>query len=99
VGIAAWRLPYVAIIDRFGLNDKVIARTPPPAKRHRFQAHDRWPPPGYLACFEPNLTVFDSFEIDDRKAPMSIDRIVRCEAEFLAAVRDGATGAATEETP
>jgi arabinofuranosyltransferase len=99
VGLAAWRLPYVAIIDRFGLNDKVIARTPPPPNRHRFQAHDRWPPKGYLACFEPNVSVFDSFEIDDRKAPMTAERIITCEAEHLAAVRAGQVTAEREESP
>ena len=29
VGVVGWVLPEVAIIDRFGLNDRVIARAPP----------------------------------------------------------------------
>lgn len=55
VGYPAWTLPDVAIIDRLGLNDRVIARTPKKSKRRKM-AHDRAPPPGYVACFRPNVS-------------------------------------------
>ena len=64
VGAAAWALPHVAIIDEFGLNDRVIAQNPVPTprprsaggqRRVRVMAHERRPPPGYVECFLPNV--------------------------------------------
>lgn len=45
VGYPAWTMPDVATIDKLGLNDRVIARTPNQGKRRKM-AHDRAPPPG-----------------------------------------------------
>jgi arabinofuranosyltransferase len=56
VGVVGWVLPNVAIIDALGLNDRVIARLPPPFRPEgRQMAHDRMPPRAYVACFRPNV--------------------------------------------
>lgn len=57
VGVLGWSLPHVAVIDVWGLNDRVIARSRPRHERtgRREMAHDRRPPEGYVACFRPNL--------------------------------------------
>jgi len=58
VGVLGWVYPHVAIIDSWGLNDFVVARSP--VLRHadgrtpRQMAHDRKPPPGYVDCLRPN---------------------------------------------
>lgn len=61
VGVPSWVLPEVAILDVYGLNDRVIARHPPLPPEGRQMAHARVPPPGYIECFRPNAT-FMSFE-------------------------------------
>ena len=35
VGVVGWVLPDVAIVDAFGLSDRVIAHTPPPSRDER----------------------------------------------------------------
>lgn len=91
VGAPGWVMPTIAIVDDFGLSDRVIAASPPrttdPARR--FMAHDRKPPPGYVECFEPNVRVSETGKvaIRQRKTPMTADRIRACEAEFLARTR------------
>lgn len=55
VGVPGWVLPQVNIIDALGLNDRVIARTPPYPGAERVMAHDRHPLAGYLECFRPNV--------------------------------------------
>ena len=56
VGVVGWVLPNVAIIDALGLNDRVVARLPPPLRPEgRQMAHDRMPPRSYVACFHPNV--------------------------------------------
>lgn len=58
VGIAPYYLPNVAVIDLYGLTDAVIARTPVDRpNKERVMAHDRHPPPGYLASRGVNITV------------------------------------------
>jgi arabinofuranosyltransferase len=57
VGVPSWVLPNVAILDKFGLNDYVIARTPVPADRVRYMAHSRQAPPGYIESFRPNVSL------------------------------------------
>jgi arabinofuranosyltransferase len=85
VGVPGWNLPEVAIIDFFGLNDKVVARTPvtstPPM---RLMAHERNPPPGYIDCFLPNF-VLDGPRILPRKprpTPLTDQVIHDCETRF-----------------
>jgi arabinofuranosyltransferase len=81
VGIPGWYLPLVAVIDTKGLNDYVIARTvPKQAGVDRKMAHERFPPKGYLACFEPNVRVSKKrVTIRKRKQPLTERRIFECE--------------------
>ena len=55
VGVPGWTLPNVAILDRHGLNDHVVARVPLPANHVRQMAHDRSAPRDYVAEFRPNV--------------------------------------------
>ncbi len=57
LALVGWVLPQVAIIDRFGLNDKVVARSPTSTPPKRKMAHERRPPSGYVDCFQPNVRV------------------------------------------
>lgn len=86
VGVPGWVLPEVAILDGFGLNDPIIARQPPKAAREdRLMAHDRWPPPGYVECFEPNLGRSEEGDIVLRRRdrPLTDERIRACQAAYL----------------
>ncbi len=84
VGVSGWVLPYVAVLDRFGLNDLVIARTPPPRSRFRFAAHDRWPPDGYIECFRPSVkTAGAKLTFIKRTEPFDQQDIIDCEQEWL----------------
>jgi arabinofuranosyltransferase len=56
VGIPGWILADAHILDRVGLNDYVVARTPVRDVESRRMAHDRRPPDGYIACFHPNIS-------------------------------------------
>lgn len=77
VGYPAWTMPNVAILDKLGLNDRVIARTPKQGKRRKM-AHDRRPPKGYVECFDPNVS--DNATVRPR---VLTDADVRaCEARF-----------------
>ena len=55
VGAPGWVLPTSNIVDAYGLNDAVIAHNPVDPRRPRQMAHDRYPPPGYVECYRPNL--------------------------------------------
>ena len=56
VGVPGWVLPEVAILDMFGLSDRVIARAPLAVRDdERQMAHDRDPPPDYVRCLSPDL--------------------------------------------
>lgn len=92
VGVASWRMPYVAILDRMGLNDLVVARTPVREGAYRYMAHDRRPPDGYLECFRPNLRWGPGrFTVKDRKRnPLTADAIRACEQTWLQRALDGA---------
>lgn len=83
VGVLGWTLPHVAVIDRFGLNDRVIARSPParPAES-RLMAHDRLAPPGYVECFRPNVRIVGirQLTIRPRAQPLTDDDIRACES-------------------
>jgi arabinofuranosyltransferase len=58
VGVLGWVLPNVAILDELGLNDRVVARLPPPPRPGgRQMAHERRAPSAYVACFRPNLRI------------------------------------------
>ena len=91
VGVPGWVLPNVAILDTQGLNDAVIARSPPVAttSEQRHMAHDRVPPPGYIECFRPNLfvTADDVLTIGRREVDLSASEIRACENRFRAPAR------------
>jgi len=91
VGLPGWVLPRVAILDWYGLNDPVIARTPAPALRSedRLMAHDRVPPAGYIECFRPNLVELPTGAVGplERGADLTAEEIRECERRFLAQVR------------
>jgi arabinofuranosyltransferase len=81
VGVAGWVLPNVAIIDRRGLNDRVIAGHRPPEFEKRGMAHDRAPPPGYEECFRPNVFIdHRRVWLKPREAPLTDEDIRRCES-------------------
>lgn len=82
VGVVGWALPHVAIIDRFGLNDRVIARNVVRGP-YRFMAHERRPPDGYVECFSPNVRLADGVAIvEQRGTPLTADRIRECESHY-----------------
>lgn len=84
VGVPGWMFPDLAIIDLYGLNDRVIARHPPPPGEKRVMAHERRPPPGYAECFEPLLLFKDGVHahVPPRSRALTADRIRACERLF-----------------
>ena len=82
VGVVGWMLPNVAIIDALGLNDRVVARLPPPVRPEgRQMAHDRKPPRTYVACFHPNVyPVVKERIVVIESRPLTDDEIRACEA-------------------
>jgi len=91
VGVLGWVLPNVAVIDLFGLNDPVIARSPPPGDEERLMAHARRPPPGYVECFRPNTIVTPRGEVrvEPRDPPLSDAEIRSCQERRWPAVAPG----------
>jgi arabinofuranosyltransferase len=87
VGVVSWVLPRVNIIDALGLNDYVVARNPDlnlPIE----MAHERRPPKGYMECFATNVVLTDGhFTITPRADPLTVERIVRCEQDYAAAIK------------
>ncbi len=81
VGVISWQYPTVNILDSLGLNDYVIARNPTDPDRPRFMAHDRFAPPGYLECFEPNFKMVadNKYVVAQRIGDMT-QRIPDCES-------------------
>jgi arabinofuranosyltransferase len=86
VGLVGWVFPNVAIIDVLGLNDYVVARTPPPGGGERTMAHDRLTPPDYLACYRPNLYVDlqQGVRLARRESPLTDADIAACELTWRA---------------
>ena len=59
IGISAFYLPDLTVVDTFGLTDAAVARHPVTTpNRLRVMAHDRRPPPGYLALRGVNFDVY-----------------------------------------
>ncbi len=84
VGIPSWVLPNVAVIDVFGLNDYVIARTPLPDNAPRLMAHSRYPPFGYVESFRPNIRLEDGrTRIYERSTPLTSEDIARIEQSWI----------------
>lgn len=89
VGVPGWVLPEVAVIDRLGLNDRVVARTPRPPEAPRAMAHDLVEPPGYAECFEPDLTARrERFRELPREGVLLDERIEACERRFFRLVTE-----------
>jgi len=86
VGVLGWVLPNVAVLDMLGLNDWVVARTPPPPAEIRAMAHERIAPPDYLACYAPNTFVAQNGDIvvQRRETPLRDEVIAACEREWRA---------------
>ncbi len=84
VGLIGWVYPHAAVIDALGLNDHVVARTPPPAAAGRYMAHDRVPPPGYLDSFAPSLIMTPDSEIYEppRRPLLTDDQIRQVELRY-----------------
>ncbi len=81
VGVPAWSLPHVHVIDRWGINDYVIARNPIDRSRERLMAHSRRPPEGYIECFLPNVIIREGkAEVIARTQPLTDQDIIQCEA-------------------
>ncbi len=94
VGVAAWTLPHVNVIDVLGLNDYVIARTPPRASsKERFMAHSRWPPKGYVPSYAPNVVLaFPGVRVEPREVPLTEQQVADSERFWRARARRWAKG-------
>ncbi|MCP4291733.1 MAG: hypothetical protein GY780_07835, partial [bacterium] len=84
IGGLSWSLPYVNFIDLFGLNDRVIARSPAVSNSTRRMAHDRIAPGGYVDCFKPNveLNPRGGIRVIPRPSPLTSDEITNCETKW-----------------
>lgn len=71
VGVSGYNLNEVAIIDFFGLNDWVVARSPKSGAQINM-AHDRLPPIKYVLCFSPNAQVDKQWVAFMNHVPMPI---------------------------
>ena len=89
VGVVSWSLPHVSIIDYLGLNDYVVARTPP---QHDYMAHSRTPPPGYALSFRPNVLVENRrVRVKLRDPPLDAMEVRQTEAYWRAWLDDKTT--------
>lgn len=84
VGVPGWVFPHVNIIDQYGLNDYVVARSLPVKRPHRLMAHDRQAPPGYVEAFEPNLAISVEGRIEryPRRSVLTAQKIKDIEVYF-----------------
>jgi arabinofuranosyltransferase len=89
VGVVSWVLPMINIIDQHGINDYVIARTPPVQSRIRMMAHEKQAPEGYVECFSPNVRLFDHKKIVvfPREKELTAEDIENCEKTWEDRVR------------
>jgi len=77
VGVPAWVMPHVSIIDAFGLNDYIIARTAIDGTTERLMAHSRHPPAGYIESFRPNVVIHERQAIfGERAEPITREYII-----------------------
>jgi arabinofuranosyltransferase len=90
VGVPGWNFPDVAILDDYGLNDRVIARAPIPPERQALPmiAHNHVPPEGYVECLRPNVTVVErQLVITPRATPLTEESVRDCESRFGAGLK------------
>ena len=83
-GYPGWVLPNVIILDQYGLNDFVVARNPKPPEDRRRMAHDREPPPGYHACFKPNVRLGPDkhMVVRRRHRPLTAEAVLACDLKY-----------------
>jgi len=88
VGVPGWVFPHAHVLDAYGLNDYVIARSPVVSHEERRMAHDRRPPRGYLRSFAPNLIVYPDGSLVTRRRKESLTdaRIGEIEELFRAGI-------------
>jgi arabinofuranosyltransferase len=80
VGVPGWVLPRVSVIDMFGLNDYVIARSPLRKLEERLMAHSRKPPRGYVESYRPNVGFQrGQLTVGTRSEPMTAETIAKNE--------------------
>jgi arabinofuranosyltransferase len=81
VGVPGWTLPHVYILDLWGLNDRVVARSRLPAKGARYMAHERVAPRDYLDCLRPNVVLSPEgrWVVRPRQRVLTAADIRRCE--------------------
>lgn len=93
VGVVSWVLPHVSIIDLYGLNDFVIARSQAEPSG-RWMAHDRQAPPEYVRCFAPNveLQLDGRVRVHQRETPLTAAAIEECETRWAEIVHAGRNG-------
>jgi arabinofuranosyltransferase len=93
VGVLGWAFPNLNIIDELGLNDYVVARsTTPPnhGEETRQMAHERTPPPGYVASYRPNFGFWlDPPRIIPRKEVFTAETIAGLERAWRARIANG----------
>ena len=97
VGVPGWVYPHVNIIDMFGLNDYVVARSRPgTVEGKRQMAHERGPPRGYVESYQPNVLhtrrpdgTLSTFHFP-RKQRLTAERINQLERQWRASVQSGA---------
>lgn len=71
------------IIDYHGLNDYVIARSPPSWDRMRWMAHERYPPPGYVESFAPNVAIVgNQIVVTQRQKELRAEDIMAIERDW-----------------
>jgi arabinofuranosyltransferase len=89
VGVLAWALARVNVIDVLGLNDYVIARNDQ-LEPGEFMAHERRPPAGYVECFGPNVYQSgEGWQVRPRPFGLTAEAIVACEQRFAKQVDGG----------
>ncbi len=80
VGIPGWQMPTTNIIDRYGLNDYVVAHNPVDPSREQQMAHTRYLPPGYAECFQPNVRAITDKKIVIARRDLTAKAIRDCES-------------------
>jgi len=76
VGVGSWVFPHVIIIDKLGLNDYVVARTPIDILQERSMAHDRKAPGWYVSAFRPTMILRKGYiTAVTRRIPLTEDYI------------------------
>ena len=103
VGIPAWVLPHINILDTLGLNDFIVARGPAVRRpgHPREMAHERYAHPAYVAAFRPNVTIGKgaTVQISKREQPLTAGDIQRAEREWAKSGSDAQRGRDRADAP